>query len=355
MIPKIVLTRPEKIWLTYLYEKFKKGKRVNYREGISELGKKIPDNFDPRGIDYKLVRHGEEITLAGILLVDPKTDLTKKVDQVLQGIKKFLLDNPHRQDIQIKELADSLGMEVEKVGPVLKLAFQFSGYTRGYSHNQETGWPEVANLSDDDIFNKYRSFKSINEEIKEQFNEKLNHSKKEQKSDQLLEENEKLTILPYGRMLIKPIFNSRISQVNERICFIIMPFKTEWSDRVFNKHFRPSIEKLGFQCLRSDMKNGQVVIEDIWTGICQASFLIADVTDQNPNVMYELGIAHTLGKPVLMLTQNLEKIPFDMRHLRHEEYEYSMNGLDSLNVKLIEKIRGFHKEHFPDSAVLGTN
>ncbi len=44
--------------------------------------------------------------------------------------------------------------------------------------------------------------------------------------------------------------------------------------------------------------------------------LVADLTGRNPNVMYEVGIAHTVGKPVIMVTQDIDDVPFDLRALR---------------------------------------
>lgn len=345
MNTNISISPPEKAWLNYLYENFKKGKRGKYREGIIELGKKIPNDFDPKTIDSRLIRYdAEEITLLGILTIDPDTDIIPRVDKVITTIQNLLLQDIDREKVSSEEIATILGIPKTEASLLLRLAFQFNGFFRSAS-SDENGLYNTIDLGGDEVFNKYRQFNSIKNLIQYQ----LENTKqiKGQIPDSVVE----TTNLLDGEIIIKPHFKSRILQINERMCFIIMPFKEEWSNRVFNKHLRPSIESLGLQCLRSDMRNGQVVIEDIWTSICQASFLIADVTGQNPNVMYELGIAHTLGKPVLMLTQNLEKIPFDMRHLRHEEYEYSMDGLDDLNGKLIEKIKGFHLEHFPESTI----
>jgi len=54
------------------------------------------------------------------------------------------------------------------------------------------------------------------------------------------------------------------------------------------------------------------ILEDIWQSINAAGFVIADITGRNPNVLYELGIAHTLAKPVLILSQEAADIPIDL-------------------------------------------
>ena len=54
------------------------------------------------------------------------------------------------------------------------------------------------------------------------------------------------------------------------------------------------------------------ILEDIWQSINAADFVIADITGRNPNVLYELGIAHTLAKPVLILSRQADDIPIDL-------------------------------------------
>src|SRR5690606_22624136 len=98
------------------------------------------------------------------------------------------------------------------------------------------------------------------------------------------------------------------------------------SGRVYRDLFEKGVRPLGFQCLRADLVHGQIVMEDVWVKITQAAFLIADVTGQNPNVMYEVGIAHAIGKPTVLLTQDLDRIPFDFKHLRHYRYEDNTEG-----------------------------
>jgi nucleoside 2-deoxyribosyltransferase len=54
------------------------------------------------------------------------------------------------------------------------------------------------------------------------------------------------------------------------------------------------------------------ILEDIWQSINTADFVIADITGRNPNVLYEMGIAHTLAKPVLILSRQASDIPVDL-------------------------------------------
>ena len=69
------------------------------------------------------------------------------------------------------------------------------------------------------------------------------------------------------------------------------------------------------------------VVKEIWYLIFNCKIIIADCTGRNPNVFYEIGIAHTIGKPTIIISQNIDDIPFDLRHLRSIIYDYAPRGI----------------------------
>ena len=95
-------------------------------------------------------------------------------------------------------------------------------------------------------------------------------------------------------------------------CFIVMPFSQEWSADV-HRILARACEAAGVRPVRGDdLFTPTDILEDIWQSINAADFVIADITGRNPNVLYELGIAHTLAKPVLILSQEAADIPIDL-------------------------------------------
>jgi hypothetical protein len=64
-----------------------------------------------------------------------------------------------------------------------------------------------------------------------------------------------------------------------------------------------------------------------------------DFSGKNPNVFYEVGIANTLGKHVIPITQHMEDIPFDLRHHRVILYLNNKEGLDELRSKIEGRLR----------------
>jgi hypothetical protein len=79
-------------------------------------------------------------------------------------------------------------------------------------------------------------------------------------------------------------------------------------------------------------------MEDVWEQVCRARVLVAELTGRNPNVFYELGMAHTLGKSVILITQSIDDVPFDLRHQRVIPYQYSPRGVQRLEGALTKTL-----------------
>ena len=104
-------------------------------------------------------------------------------------------------------------------------------------------------------------------------------------------------------------------------CFVMMPFG-KWFDKYYKEIYIPAIKDAGFEPIRADeLYSSGSVVEQIWEQIEKSKVLLADLTDRNPNVFYELGLAHCDRKPVVFTAANIEDVPFDLRHLRVITYE----------------------------------
>ena len=105
-----------------------------------------------------------------------------------------------------------------------------------------------------------------------------------------------------------------------------MPFGG-YFDGYYTDVIRPALASVGVQSIRADEIYGTgAIAEDIHKGIEASDFCLADVTSRNPNVSYELGMAHALRKPVLLVTQSVDDVPFDYRHLRLISYDPKLSG-----------------------------
>lgn len=133
----------------------------------------------------------------------------------------------------------------------------------------------------------------------------------------------------HHNMLVNPVFRNTEFEVDPDLLFVLMPFTEDWSDDVYH-----IIEKAGeseeYNVVRSDdiFESGNVV-EKIWEMINRATLIVADITVHNANVFYEIGIAHTVGKNVVLIRQDGgDKTPFDLVLWRHFKY-----GLKPLEVE----------------------
>jgi hypothetical protein len=109
--------------------------------------------------------------------------------------------------------------------------------------------------------------------------------------------------------------------------FVIMPFCDSFKP-IYEDHIKRVCNKMSLTCKRADdIFSTQSVMHDIWNYIFGAKIVLCDCTDKNPNVFYELGVAHTIGKQVILLTQNENDIPFDIKHIRYVKYEYTPHGM----------------------------
>jgi hypothetical protein len=105
-------------------------------------------------------------------------------------------------------------------------------------------------------------------------------------------------------------------------CFVMMPF----ADPVggyYKLIYEPAIKKAGLTPVRADTDifgTGKI-IDQIWAGLNRAKVLVAELTGRNPNVLYELGLAHALHKPVVLVSSNEPDVPFDIRHVRVIYYD----------------------------------
>ena len=105
-------------------------------------------------------------------------------------------------------------------------------------------------------------------------------------------------------------------------CFVMQPFAGALGG-YYETIFKPAITQAGLTPLRADadiFATGKIM-DQIWRGINDATVLVAELTSKNPNVFYELGLAHALRKPVVLVSSNEEDVPFDLRHIRVIVYD----------------------------------
>jgi nucleoside 2-deoxyribosyltransferase len=108
--------------------------------------------------------------------------------------------------------------------------------------------------------------------------------------------------------------------------FVVMQFAERY-DMFYQEVIKNQAEAAGFEVVRIDEKAGPgVIFQDIQPEIEQADIIIAEVTPANPNVFYELGYAHALAKPTILLARKGAELPFDIKSFRVVFYSDTIGG-----------------------------
>jgi cold shock CspA family protein len=134
-----------------------------------------------------------------------------------------------------------------------------------------------------------------------------------------------------------------------KTCFVLMPFE-EGMNAVYEHGIKPLVESLGIQCRRADeLYSTRGILGDIWESLQTAEFIIADLTNKNPNVMYELGLCHALWKHMILICQNKDDVPFDLRAWRVIWYDFTFAGAARLKDELQRAIEALRREDIVES------
>jgi hypothetical protein len=117
--------------------------------------------------------------------------------------------------------------------------------------------------------------------------------------------------------------------------FIAMQFSEPYNE-VYRDAIQPFVEEIGYEPMRvDDISRPGIVLNDIWNQLTESSVVIAEVTEANPNVYYEIGAAHSLKKPTILLAQRGTKLPFDIGPHRCIFYDNTIPG----RAKLLESLK----------------
>lgn len=125
-------------------------------------------------------------------------------------------------------------------------------------------------------------------------------------------------------MIVRPVFGNIDYNIIPNSIFLIMPFGEEWSNDTFDV-IQDVAKTTKCELIRADnLFEPSVIIDDIWREINKAEVIVADITMHNANVFYEIGIAHILGKHVILIRKDDgQDAPFDIKLWRYYNYNFS--------------------------------
>ena len=126
--------------------------------------------------------------------------------------------------------------------------------------------------------------------------------------------------------------------------FVVMQFSEPYND-VYYDVIKKVCDELNIEVNRIDEAGGPgIIISDISREINESHLIIADITPRNPNVFYEVGYAHALGKPTILIAEKGTDLPFDVSPFRTLFYENSIGGKGRLEEGLRKHIQAIFTE-----------
>jgi len=134
------------------------------------------------------------------------------------------------------------------------------------------------------------------------------------------------------------VFSIPPGEPQRSLIAVMMPFAADF-DAVYTA-IQQACRTAKLTCERSDkIWEDSTIIQDVFNLIYRSQIVVADLTGNNPNVLYEVGIAHTLGRPVVPIAQAPASRPFDIAHHRILGYVPDARGLAAMREQLARRLR----------------
>ncbi|MCA3442237.1 MAG: hypothetical protein INF52_02545 [Rhodobacter sp.] len=140
------------------------------------------------------------------------------------------------------------------------------------------------------------------------------------------------------RRIAPKIFQLSEKPVNPKLISFMMPFSGPFN--LVYQDVKAALEAESYQCNRADdMWVHDHIMTDIIELICTSAAIVCDLSARNPNVFYEAGIAHMLGKEVILITQSHDDVPFDLRPIRYLHYLNNGEGRAKLAREVLARVQ----------------
>ncbi|WP_410765796.1 hypothetical protein [Haloferax sp. DFSO60] len=137
----------------------------------------------------------------------------------------------------------------------------------------------------------------------------------------------------------------------DKECFVICPIGDEGSetrddaDKLMEYIINKAVEEFGYTTNRADeMPEPGNITTQIIEKVIESELVIADLTDHNPNVFYELALRHATGKPFIQLIDSSQSIPFDISEVRTIHYDFDVRDADRASEKIKAQIEAIEQD-----------
>jgi len=260
--------------------------------------------------------------------------------ELSSALKFGLLDRPSAGRIAVTDLAKKIlrpQNEQEELAGLREAVLKAPDVSAVYSHYRGENLPDTQ-FFENALVDKFGIPKEKVAEFKAIFFDTVNKAKlieQHNGKQRLIDVSGDLPTKAGTSEVLKKLGKAVAVDANDT-CFVVMPFAAPLGN-YYEKVYKPAIEKAGLKAVRADTEifGAGKIMDQVWSGINAAKVLVAELTTRNPNVFYELGLAHALKKPVVLISSNEDDVPFDLKHIRVIYYDMNDPFWGS---KLLDKV-----------------
>lgn len=135
-----------------------------------------------------------------------------------------------------------------------------------------------------------------------------------------------------------PVFKQRKFRYEPLTALILMPLEAYWSESLW-LHLKETLIELGYHTQKANSIYSEHSLDQSWTELNENEVILADLTYKHPDVFYKVGLAHALGKKVILLSQHARDLPTDFKRFPFVIYDNSIYGLQDLKDTLLKILR----------------
>lgn len=275
---------------------------------------RLDKDFEPTQIDFRLQRFGRP-TLIGVLCIYPDHPIQQIVHKLINQIRTEIKNGATQKRFEAEELASTMHEKVEEIELALEFLVELKLAKDSMNIGYKFGTKWITTYDADTIL-RYLKYETLEDFLKQHWNMRAPATKKERA-------------------------NTDRENINKNTAFIIMQINKdipELEDRC--NDIKLICAKFGIEAFRiDDVEHSEKITDLILQKIRQSEFLVSDLTGERPNVYYEVGYAHAIGKRPILFRKAGTKLHFDLSV--HNVPEYKNNTeLKALLYKRLEAITG---------------
>ena len=326
----------EKLWLQEIYN----SEDFDPKVAKVKLRDKLPRKFNPKKIDKRLLIDGKNLTLIGVWHADSNSVIFKHIETVITTIRDLIIKKPGVEVVSAKEIALNSKLDEKYVEIAFNNLGSLGDFYSGASGSSEAkGYSEIK-LSNDNSYDGYLNFESIEDLMEEYYN----RPPSSYNSTSFLSSKTPISYIDIGSS--EPIYYSQTPETEKyelkrNTAFILMAMDPDNPDlEDVYRTIKDVCASYGINAYRADEIEHQDRITDlILSEIRTCEYLIADLSYERPNVYYEIGYAHANNKRPILYRKRGTRLHFDLSVHNVPEYK-NITELRELLTKRLEAILG---------------